>query len=94
MSEKKSNGYIVVFQYTEKAGLYAGRISWTEYASKREFDQKYREKIKKKGHKKIIAEGVMSKKAAEMPMIILEPICLKPLEIKARIVTIKMKNGK
>lgn len=51
--------YHVVFEYTEKAGGYAGVRTWTSYESKEHFDSSWakRNKGKHAGWERILAEG-------------------------------------
>jgi len=57
--------YNVVFEYTEKAGGYAGVKFWTSYPSKEEFHNEHLPEIEAKGLMKVVAEGVTREEAME-----------------------------
>lgn len=59
------NFYNVVFVCTEKAGAYAGTITWMGYPSKEEFES-LRKGILADGRQKVLAEGISAEEAVRL----------------------------
>lgn len=59
-------GFNVVFEYTEKAGHYAGGRYWTSYPSEEEFNKKFLPKISKASRARVYAAGVTDEEAIKL----------------------------
>lgn len=57
--------YNVCFEYTEKAGGYAGVRTWTSFKSKEDWDAK-KEALLANGKERVIAEGVSDEESIEI----------------------------
>lgn len=64
--KKNGRGYRVVFRGTKAAGGYEGIMTWTQFASKKDFDKWYTLEMKRK--ETIVEEGVTEERAVELTM--------------------------
>jgi hypothetical protein len=56
--------YNVSFRYTAAAGGYQGIITWTSFASKKDFDEWYTEE--RRAHQEVVEEGISEERAVEL----------------------------